>query len=73
MDGVEAAFVNSTVMSDDQPQRILCPILASFGVIMYPRRLSAWVFRAEADGTAAAAQQAFDAHRCEDWPRDEGI
>ena len=39
---------------------------------MYTCGRCAWTFRIEGDHMSAG-QAAFDAHRCEDFPRDEGI
>ena len=39
---------------------------------MYTCGRCAWTFRS-ADDEMSAGQAAFDTHRCEDFPRDEGI
>jgi len=57
-------------MPDERP-RILCPVPTSKGVTMYTCTRCAWTLRGQGDD-AMRAQAAFDAHRCEDFPRDEG-
>jgi hypothetical protein len=52
------------------PPRILCPVSTSKGVTMYTCTPCAWTLQVEGDD-AMGAQVAFDAHRCEDSPRDE--
>lgn len=54
----------------DDPPRSLCPVPTSKGVTMYTCGLCAWVFRVEGSDMTAG-QAAFDAHRCEDFPREE--
>lgn len=53
-------------MPDDHPSRFLCR-LSSSGLIVYTCGRCLWDFRLERDDSAAA-QVAFDAHRCEDFP-----
>lgn len=57
----------------DTSVRVLCSVPTSPGVVMYTCCRCAWTFRVEGDNVSVWGQVAFDAHRCEDFPRNEGI
>jgi hypothetical protein len=56
----------------DDPPRFLCPVRTSKEIIMYTCGRCAWTLRVEGDDLTTG-QAAFDAHRCEDFPRIEGF
>ena len=60
--------MQTSLRCPDDPPRILCPVPISKGVTLYTCGLCAWVFRVEGSDMTAG-QAAFDAHRCEDFPR----
>ena len=53
------------------PARVLCPVPTPGGITMYTCTRCAWILRVE-NHHVIDAQAAFDAHCCEDLPRDEG-
>jgi hypothetical protein len=57
-------------MSEKDFPRFLCPVATSKGTIICTCGRCKWAFRIT-EGDVAAGQPAFDAHRCEDYPREE--
>jgi hypothetical protein len=62
----------AVVVSREALPRVLCPVRTSLGVVFYSCCRCAWKYRVEGDNIEVWGEVAFDAHRCEDFPRDNG-
>jgi hypothetical protein len=56
-------------MSGDDPERLLCPIRLSETIVGLTCTRCAWSFKTTGDDKTLW-QEHFDAHRCENFPRD---
>ncbi len=62
-----------SLMGEKTDNRSLCVVRVSESVSFLTCTRCASILRTEGDDATGARQIAFDNHRCEDFPRDEGV